>query len=102
MAEPLKNLINPLGLQLTLRSTAAQAQRLAIDCAVHHVKANGTLSPTVFKGWVIELGPCEERLLEKRHSLKPVTTRRYHAGAHVVDVRINGRVVAEAGFDLRL
>lgn len=91
-----------LGLRLTLRSTAAQAQRLAIDYAVHHVKANGTLSPKVFKGWVIELGPREERLLEKRHSLKPVTTRRYHAGAHKVDVRINGRLVAEAGFDLRL
>ena len=91
-----------LGLQLTLRSTAAQPQRLAIDYAVHHVKANGTLSPKVFKGWVIELGPREERLLAKRHSLKPVTTRRYHAGAHKVDVRINGQVVAEGSFELRM
>ena len=91
-----------LGLQLKLRSTAAHPQRLAIDYAVHHVKANGTLSPKVFKGWVIELGPREERLLEKRHSLKPVTTRRYHAGAHVVDVRINGQVVAEGSFELRM
>jgi 3-methyladenine DNA glycosylase AlkC len=90
-----------LGLQLQLRSTATQPQRLAIDYAVHHVKANGTLSPKVFKGWVIELGPREERLLQKRHSLKPVTTRRYHAGAHVVDVRINGQVVAEGSFELR-
>jgi 3-methyladenine DNA glycosylase AlkC len=90
-----------LGLRLVLRSTAARPQRVAIDYAVHHVKANGTLSPKVFKGWVIELAPREERLLEKRHSLKPVTTRRYHAGEHRVDVRINGQVVAEAVFDLR-
>jgi 3-methyladenine DNA glycosylase AlkC len=90
-----------LGLQLVLRSTTGRPQRLAIDYAVHHVKANGTLSPKVFKGWVIELGPREERLLEKRHSLKPVTTRRYHAGEHRVDVRINGQVVAEAAFELR-
>lgn len=90
-----------LGLRLVLRSAAARPQRLAIDYAVHHVKANGTLSPKVFKGWVIELAPREERLLEKRHSLKPVTTRRYHAGEHQVDVRINGQVEAEAVFDLR-
>jgi 3-methyladenine DNA glycosylase AlkC len=90
-----------LGLRLVLRSTAARPQRLAIDYAVHHVKANGMLSPKVFKGWVIELAPREERLLEKRHSLKPVTTRRYHAGEHQVDVRINGQVVAKAVFDLR-
>ena len=89
-----------LGLQLRLRSAAAQPQRLAIDYAVHHVKANGTRSPKVFKGWVIELGPREQRVLDKRHSLKPVTTRRYHAGEHQVDVRINGQVVAEAAFDL--
>ena len=102
LSAPRVTLGGELGLQLALRSTAAQPQRLAIDYAVHHVKANGTLSPKVFKGWVIELGPREERLLEKRHSLKPVTTRRYHAGAHKVDVRINGQVVAEAGFELRL
>lgn len=91
-----------LALRLALRSTAARPQRLAIDYAVHHVKANGSLSPKVFKGWVIELGAREERLLEKRHSLKPVTTRRYHGGRHVVDVRINGEVLAEAAFELRL
>jgi 3-methyladenine DNA glycosylase AlkC len=91
-----------LALQLLLRSSAAQPQRLAIDYAVHHVKANGTLSPKVFKGWVIELAPREQRVLDKRHSLKPVTTRRYHPGQHRVDVRINGQVVAEAAFDLRV
>jgi len=91
-----------LGLQLALRSTAVQPQRLAIDYAVHHVKANGSLSPKVFKGWVIELGPREQRVLAKRHSLKPVTTRRYHAGEHRVDVRINGQVLAQAAFDLQV
>ena len=29
-----------------------------------------------------------------------VTTRRYHPGAHAVDVRINGQVLAQAGFEL--
>ncbi len=58
--------------------------------------------PKVFKGWVIDLAPGEQRTLAKQHSLKQVTTRRYHAGAHALDVRINGQVMAHAGFTLAL
>jgi len=91
-----------LQLQVDLHSTARRPQRLAIDYAVHHVKASGRTSPKVFKGWVLELAPGEARRLEKRHSMKAVTTRRYHAGAHGLDLRINGVVVAQAGFTLAL
>jgi 3-methyladenine DNA glycosylase AlkC len=82
-------------LTLALRSTARRPQTLLIDYAVHHVKANGSTSPKVFKGWKLTLAPGESRTLAKQHSFKPVTTRRYHAGRHMVTVSINGRVVAE-------
>ncbi len=91
-----------LQIQLDLQSSARSVQRLAIDYAVHHVKAGGHTTPKVFKGWVIDLAPGAARQLVRRHALKAVTTRRYHPGAHAVDVRINGQVLAEAGFDLRL
>jgi hypothetical protein len=89
-------------LQVDLQSTSAQAQRLAIDYAVHHVKAGGHTTPKVFKGWVIELAPGEQRQLLKRHSMKAITTRRYHPGQHAVDLRINGQVLAHQAFGLRL
>lgn len=89
-----------LTITLDLQSTARTPQRLAIDYAVHHVKAGGHTTPKVFKGWVVDLAPGEARQFVKRHSLKPVTTRRYHPGAHAVDLRINGQVLAESGFDL--
>ena len=89
-----------LALQLCLHSSARTPQRLVIDYAVHHVKAGGHTTPKVFKGWVIELAAGEARLLRKQHSMKAITTRRYHPGAHVVDVRINGQVLAQAGFEL--
>jgi hypothetical protein len=89
-------------LTLALQSSARRAQKLAIDYVVHHVKANGTTSPKVFKGWVLDLAPQESRTLTKRHSMKPVTTRRYHAGAHAIDISINGKVVASATFTLSL
>ncbi len=91
-----------LTLTLNLRSAARKAQRLAIDYTVHHVKADGSRSPKVFKGWTLELPAGAEAALSKRHSLRPVTTRRYHTGEHALDITINGRVVAQAAFHLSL
>ena len=73
-----------------------------IDYAVHHVKANGSTSPKVFKGWTLDLAAHEQSELKKSHSMRMVTTRRYHAGRHVVDLRVNGEAVASASFDLRV
>ena len=78
----------------------AAARACPGDYAVHHVKAGGQTTPKLFKGWVIELAPGAQRQLVKRHSMKAVTTRRYHPGQHAVDLRINGQVMAEAAFTL--
>jgi 3-methyladenine DNA glycosylase AlkC len=87
-------------LTLRLRSTAASAQQLAIDYAVHHVRADGSSSAKVFKGWAPTLPGRGEWVLDKRHAVRPITTRRYHAGWHRVVVQVNGQAVAEAGFEL--
>jgi 3-methyladenine DNA glycosylase AlkC len=90
-----------LVLSVTLLSTSRQPQPLEIDYAVHHVRANGSSSPKVFKGWKLMLAAGEERVLEKRHSLKPVTTRTLYPGLHRIEVLVNGKALAEATFDLR-
>ncbi len=46
--------------------------------------------------------PCGPVALNKSHALKPITTRKYPAGWHAVQVQIDGRVVAESGFGLQL
>ena len=91
-----------VALALTLQSTSAAAQSLLIDYAVHHVKANGRTSAKVFKGWRLTLDPGESRTLAKQHSFKAVTTRRYHAGRHAIEVAINGRAAAHATVQLSL
>lgn len=85
---------------LTLRSNSASTQALLIDYAVHHVKASGSTSAKVFKGWKLTLAAGESRTLTRQHSFKPVTTRRYHTGRHAIDLSINGRVVASASVNL--
>jgi 3-methyladenine DNA glycosylase AlkC len=89
-------------LTLTLHSISNADQSLLIDYAVHHVKANGSTSAKVFKGWKLTLAAGESRTLVKQHSFKPVTTRRYHAGAHAIEVSVNGAVLASAVINLSL
>jgi 3-methyladenine DNA glycosylase AlkC len=89
-------------LALHLQSSSEKAQDLLIDYAVHHVKADGSTSAKVFKGWKLSLAAGATASLRKSHSLKPITTRRYYAGSHRVEVMINGKAAAEAAFELRL
>ncbi|MDX1549577.1 MAG: hypothetical protein R3278_03440, partial [Lysobacter spongiicola] len=98
LSAPRLDLGGRLSLSLTLVSESDHMQPLAIDYVVHHVKANGSTSPKVFKGWKLELAPREEKVLLKQHSLKPVTTRSYHPGVHRIDIQANGQVVASGSF----
>ena len=90
-----------LALQVRLSSASPRPQTLVVDYAVHHVRAGGGSSPKVFKGWKLTLAPRETRVLDKRHSLRPVTTRRLYPGTHRIELRINGQTVADAAFELR-
>lgn len=90
-----------LQLTLELYGQGRQPQTLEIDYVVHHVKADGRTSPKVFKGWRVTLPARGTLVLAKRHSMREITTRRYHPGWHAVAVQVNGRTVAEAGFELR-
>ncbi|WP_420080501.1 DNA alkylation repair protein [Streptomyces sp. JL4002] len=73
---------------------------LVVDYVVHHTKANGTRTPKVFKLVTRALAPGATLTGTKRHSFKPITTRRYHSGEHLVQLQVNGRVRGEAAFSL--
>ncbi|HEV7320029.1 MAG TPA: DNA alkylation repair protein [Ensifer sp.] len=91
-----------LGLRLAVSHDADTSQTVMIDYAVHHRKANGTTSPKVFKWTSATLAPGGAIEIEKRHAIRPITTRRYYPGAHRIVVLVNGQEAAEAGFDLAL
>jgi hypothetical protein len=55
------------------------------------MRANGQLSPKVFKLTRKELAPGETITITRQHSFEPVSTRRYYPGAHAVEIQVNGR-----------
>ncbi|MBL8360472.1 MAG: DNA alkylation repair protein [Rubrivivax sp.] len=90
-----------VALRATLRSTSRRSQRLVVDYAVHHVKAAGHATAKVFKGWTLDLAAGASVQLDRSHSMREVTTRRYHPGLHRVELLVNGETAAAASFDLR-
>jgi 3-methyladenine DNA glycosylase AlkC len=83
-----------------VRSESDQSQRLAIDYAVHHVKAAGHTTAKVFKLKTTTLAPGAVLTLEKRHVLRRITTRQYHTGRHAIELRINGQSFGQRTFQL--
>lgn len=77
-----------------------RAQNLVVDYAIYFMKANGKLAPKVFKLKNIALACNESLTLNKSHSFKWITTRRYYAGAHQLAIQINGKEVAHTDFYL--
>lgn len=89
-----------LNFELTLRSESDQSQRLVVDYTIHHVKANGRTSPKVFKLKMLTLQSDAKHDLSKRHPFRLITTRRYYAGQHCVEIIINGQTFGKRKFEL--
>ena len=84
---------------LTLKGNNACNQALLIDYVVHHQKANKLTSKKVFKWTSIMLGKGKDAVvIQKAHSFKKVTTRKYYSGEHKIEVLINGQSVAMQSF----
>ncbi len=73
--------------------------RIRLEYAVHYRKANGRLSPKVFKISEFESADAE-RQISRRHSFRELSTRRHHAGRHELAVIVNGVEKARAEFFL--
>lgn len=86
----------------TLSSTGDEPQRLVVDYAIHYVKSAGSISRKVFKLKEIELPVGGSIDLSISQTVRDFTTRKHHAGAHRVELMVNGRTMAEDVFELRL
>ncbi|MFE2105117.1 DNA alkylation repair protein [Kitasatospora sp. NPDC059463] len=83
-------------------NTHDESTSVVIDYVVHHVKANGGRTPKVFKLTTRSLAPGETWRATRRHPVKPISTRRYHPGVHLLELQVNGRRHGEGSFTLSL
>lgn len=83
-------------------STSPEPQKLVIDYVIHHRKANGGTSPKVFKWRTVTLEGSGSIKLFKRHGMREITTRKYYAGGHAIDIQVNGEIIATRPFTLKM
>ncbi len=86
--------------EFSVVSTGTEMQPLLIDYAVVFQNVSGTGSRKVFKGKVVRLDAGESVAMRRKISLRQMTTRRIVPGPHVVEVQVNGVVLASVGFDV--
>jgi 3-methyladenine DNA glycosylase AlkC len=84
----------PIGGELifsfSVESSSEVPQALMIDYVVHFQRANGRLTPKVFKLAKKTLAPGETLTIRKKHSFRAITTRTYYPGDHALEIQING------------
>jgi 3-methyladenine DNA glycosylase AlkC len=94
----------PVGGEVTfsfmVESTGAESQRLMIDYVMHFMRANGRQAPKVFKLAKRDLAPGETLTFSRKHSFRPISTRRYYPGRQAVEIQINGVACGRAEFVL--
>jgi 3-methyladenine DNA glycosylase AlkC len=89
-----------LFIDFCVTSTAREDQRLVIDYAIHHVKANGSTSAKVFKLKSLTLPASKSITLQKKHAFQKITTRQYYSGQHTLEILINGKPSGRIDFGL--
>lgn len=98
--KPALSVGDDLQLSFSIRNNSRTTQKLVIDYAVHYVRQKGKTAQKVFKLTNTELPASETHTLQKTVSFKPVSTRRYYAGEHRIDVLINGVIASSVSFML--
>ena len=91
---------NALSFRVDIQSKNSEPQDLVLDYLVHFKKANGTLSPKVFKWTKLQLAPGDVVSLSRDHAIRPITTRVYYGGTQAVSLRVNGKDFGYAEFEL--
>ena len=89
-------------LSFVLVSTGTTPQELLADYVLHLSRARGRVGEKVFKGRPLTLAPGERKPVTFRLSMRSVTTRRYYAGPHALQIQLCGERGLRLPFDLEI
>ncbi len=86
--------------EFKLKLKEDRSAKLRLEYAVYYQKANGSLSKKMFK---INEGLYEANKwysFIKKHAFKNLTTRKHHAGKHIISIVVNGKEYVSKSFML--
>ncbi len=80
--------------------TADEQTPAMVDYRIHHAGAKAARAPKVFKLKRTVLEPGVETTFQRDHRIREVSVRRIHPGPHLIEIQINGKVLAAAKVDV--
>lgn len=89
-----------LSLEILIHNHTKKKISLLIDYIVWYQKANGSLSPKVFKLGKKIMQVDTKIEMTKKHKFMELTTRKHHVGQHAIALQINGKVYQKETFRL--
>ncbi|MDU0112328.1 DNA alkylation repair protein [Psychrosphaera aquimarina] len=96
------NMGDNFDIRVALTNNNTSSKSILLDYVVYHQKANGKLSPKVFKWKAFTLAPEQTISLTKKHNIKQISTRKYYPGQHKCALLINGQEFAVTEFTLSI
>jgi 3-methyladenine DNA glycosylase AlkC len=90
-----------LSFSFILQSTDETTQNVLLDYVIYFLKANGKLAPKTFKLGKLKLEPKSKSLIQKKHSIKKMSTRTLYSGTHELVLQINGQTLGKKKFNLK-
>ncbi|MBK8294224.1 MAG: DNA alkylation repair protein [Solirubrobacterales bacterium] len=81
--------------------TAPEPTPVMVDYAIHHAGSSGMRSAKVFKLKRLELEPGVETAFVREHRIREVSVRRIHPGPHLIEIQVNGRILAAATVEVQ-
>lgn len=88
-----------LDFSFKLKTKDTKLGKLRIEYGIDFMKSNGKQSRKIFK---ISESDFQEQSKEvnKKHTIRPISTRKYYPGKHGLTIIINGQVMIEGNFSL--
>ncbi len=83
-----------------LKNSSPTTRDLRIEYVIYYVKKSGGLSAKVFK-LAEKSFNSGSHSLQRRHSLKPMTTRQHYPGTHKIEIVVNGTRLTTTTFVLK-
>jgi 3-methyladenine DNA glycosylase AlkC len=84
----------------SIKNTHIETTTIRIEYAIYFLRQNGQLNKKVFKISEREWAPNESKTIEKSHSFRPITTRKYYPGQQKLSIIINGKEELIGDFEL--
>jgi 3-methyladenine DNA glycosylase AlkC len=85
-----------------LENSDTSESRVRIEYGIYYRKANGSLSRKIFKISERTLPGNSTTTINRKHSFKPMTTRKLHPGQHQLSLILNGQEMEKIGFELSM